>query len=425
MVEAKYRYYFVLGTNHSLSKVDIINVLFKNGVTFEILEASEEILLIETENKLGVDGLMLELGGAIKIGQIFDKYSQENFPRNFLDEITAKKFKEFFLTGGSMNFCFGVSVYNGGGGFKTLNKIWLLVPKIARLVKEKLGIRYLHLRERKIPSFLVDKAGFLSRGFELVMVSGNSGVYIGKTLVLHDYKSYRFRDYGRPKRDAKSGMIPPKLAKTMINLAGKNKNQVFLDPFCGDGTFLQELVLLRYKNIIGTDLEEKAIRSTKENLDWLFKKYSFNKDYYKIKFFKNDVRYLSSKLPTNSIDAIVTEPYLGSPNAKYFSFGQIKEELARLAPLYISAFMEFGKLLKKDGVIVIVFPIFKFKNQFSNLEILEKIHVLGFKEKGFINQKLDGSEFLKLNITSRNSIVFFHPRQTISREIFVFTKVIP
>lgn len=424
MVDVKYRYYFVLGTNHSLSKVDIINVLLKNCVNFEILEASEEILLIETESKLEVDGLMFELGSAVKIGQIFDKYSQENFPRNFLDEITANKFKEFFLTGENMNFRFGVSVYNGGGGFKTLNKIWFLVPKIARIVKEKLGIRYLHLGEREIPSFLVDKTGFLSRGFELVMVSGNSGIYIGKTLVLQDYKNYSLRDYGRPERDAKSGMIPPKLAKMMINLAGKDKNQVFLDPFCGSGTFLQELVLLGYKNIIGTDLEERAIRSTKENLDWLFKKYSLDKDDYKIRLFKNDVRYLSSKLPTNSIDAIVTEPYLGSPRAKYFSFGQIKEEVARLVPLYISAFMEFGKLVKRDGVIVIAFPIFRFKNQFSNLEILEKIHGLGFKERGFINQKLDGSEFLKLNITPRNSIVFFHPGQTISREIFVFTKVI-
>ncbi len=424
MEDKKYQYYFVLGTNYSLCKIDIINLLLKNCIDFKILEASEEILLIESEDKLEVERFMFELGGVVKIGQVFDKYSPKDFPRNFLNEVTTKKFKEFFLIGKNVNFRFGISVYNGGEKFKTLNKIWSFVPKIARIIKKKLDIKYLHIGERKIPSFLIDKKRFLFRGFELIIVTGNRDIYIGKTLVLQDYKSYSFRDYGRPRRDAKSGMIPPKLAKMMINLAGKDKNQVFLDPFCGSGTFLQELVLLGYKNIIGTDLEEKAISSTKENLDWLFKKYSLNKNDYKIRFFKNDVRSLSSKLPINSVDAIVTEPYLGSPKAKYFSSRQMKEEIARLALLYIDAFAEFNKIVKKDGVIVIIFPIFRFKNQFFHLKILEKIHEVSFKEKSFINPKLDSFKSLKLNITPRNSIVFFHPGQTISREIFVFAKVI-
>ena len=369
-----------------------------------------------------INSLISELGGTIKIGQIFDKYSYENFPDNFLDAITGEEFKEFFLTlQDSLHF--GISVYNGGGKYKALNNLWFLAPKITRIIKEKLGIKSIHLGERKIPSFLVDKTGFLTQGFELIIISGHSHVYIGKTLVLQDYQSYSFRDYGRPDRDAKSGMIPPKVAKMMINFAHQDKNQTFLDPFCGSGTILQELVLLGYQNIIGTDLEARAIRSTQDNLDWLFKKYDLNRDKYKINIFKNDVRYLSTQLSANSIDAIVTEPYLGSPKAKYFSSHQLKVEVSRLAPLYVSAFTEFGKLVKKDGVVVITFPVFRFNNQFFNLEIREKIHRLGFQAQDFINPKLDSSHLLKLKITPRNSIVFFHPGQTISREIIVFKKV--
>jgi len=52
MADANYQYYFVLGANHSLSKVEIINVLLKKSVKFDILEASEEILLIETASRL-------------------------------------------------------------------------------------------------------------------------------------------------------------------------------------------------------------------------------------------------------------------------------------------------------------------------------------------------------------------------------------
>ncbi len=422
MENKKLQYYFILGINHSLSKVDIINVLSKNPLDFAILEASEEILLIETEKKLEVDSLMLELGSAVKIGQIFEKYPKKNFPQSFLKEISKEKFENFFLADKDADLRFGTSVYNGGTGFKALNKTFFSTFKIAKILKKKFNLKYLNVKSRKIPSFLVDKAGFLSSGFELVIISSKDGAYIGKTLSVQDYKSYSLRDYGRPERDAKSGMIPPKLAKIMINLAGKNKNRTFLDPFCGSGTFLQELALLGYKNIIGTDLEQKAVYSTRKNLDWLFEKYSLDMKDYEIKIFKKDVRRLSSKLAENNIDAIVTEPYLGSPKAKYFSPGQITREISQLSLLYESTFGQFSKLLKKNGVVVITFPIFRFKNQFFNLEILEEIKKQGFKQKEFINPDISGFNLLNLKITPRNSIVYFHPGQTISREVFVFEK---
>lgn len=423
MSKIGHQYYFVLGTNHTLCKVDIVNILFKKGVAFEIIEASEEILLIETREKVKISSLMVELGGVAKAGEIFESYSLNDFPRNFLNEVTGLKFKEFFLPEKDLNIHFGVSVYNGGGGLKKLNQIWFLAPVIARLIKNKLNIGCLPLKDRKLPSFLVDKRNLLNRGFELILIVGLKGIYVGKTLNIQDYKSYSFRDYGRPARDAKSGMIPPKLAKIMINLAGKDKNQIFLDPFCGSGTFLQELVLLDYKNIIGTDLEEKAVIASGENVNWLFEKYSLKKENYNVKLFKSDVRNLSSKIFPRTIDAIVTEPYLGSPKAKFFSPSQIKREIKELMSLYLEAFIEFEKVIKNDGVIVIIFPVFRFKNSFYYLEILDKIHKLGFMNRDFLFEKPKGFEFLKLNITSHNSVIFFRPGQTVSREVFVFTKI--
>lgn len=423
MSKKGHRYYFVLGTNHTLCKADIVNVLSKKGVVFEIIEASEEILLIETKERVEISSIMVELGGVVKAGEIFESYSLNDFPKNFLNEITGLKFKEFFLLEKDLDIHFGISVYNGGGRFKKLNQMWFLAPMIARLIKEKLNIGYLPLKNRKLPSFLVDKRNLLNRGFELILIVGLKGIYVGKTLNIQDYKSYSFRDYGRPARDAKSGMIPPKLAKIMINLAGKDKNQIFLDPFCGSGTFLQELVLLDYKNIIGADLEEKAVIASEENINWLFEKYPLKKENYNVKLFKSDVRNLSSKISSRTIDAIVTEPYLGSPRAKFFSPSQIKKEIKELMSLYFEAFIEFKKAVKNDGVIVIIFPVFRFKNNFYYLEILDKIYELGFMNRDFLLRDPKGFELLRLNITSRNSVIFFHPGQSVSREVFVFTKI--
>lgn len=420
MAKEKYQYYFVLGTNHSLCKADIVNVLVREKTEFSILEASEEILIVETRGKIDAEKLISALGSAVKIGEIFKKYEPKNFPDNFLKEIEGEEFKDFFLKEKASRPHFAISAYNGGGGFKSLNQLYFLLPKIGRFLKEKTNGAFFYSKEKKVPSFLVDQKKLLQTGFELMLANGRQNIYVGKTTALQDYQSYSFRDYQRPQKDPQSGMIPPKLAKIMINLAGKEKNQTFLDPFCGSGTFLQELILLGYKNIIGADKSPKAIKATKKNLDWLFNQYSLNKEDYSLKIFESDVRVLSSKLPFQSVDAIVSEPYLGSPRAKYFSPQQIRQEISRLSSFYLSAFAGLKPVLKKDAVLVIIFPVFRLKNQFFQLEILEKLQQLGFSPQDFVSPKVPGAKLLNLKITPRRSIIFFHPGQTISREIFIF-----
>jgi tRNA G10 N-methylase Trm11 len=101
--------------------------------------------------------------------------------------------------------------------------------------------------------------------------------------------AYAKRDQNRPKRDAFVGMLPPKLAQTMINLAvGPNQPQIWLqnrdfakidgktpkllDPFCGTGTVLQEAILKGF-TAYGSDLNPKMVDYTKENIKWLEKSF--------------------------------------------------------------------------------------------------------------------------------------------------------
>ncbi len=419
-------YFFVLGTNHTLSKIDIVNLLVKLKIEFVIAVASEEILVVETTKEVAVDSLMKELGSVAKLGEIFNIYPANGFPDNFLAEVTHEEFRKFFLPLGRENLRFGISVYGAGGKFREINQTFFLVPKILREIKERLekrGVKtsYLSIKEKELSTVMVDQRGLLDKGFELVFGVGEKEIFVGKTLVVQDYESYSVRDYGRPARDPRAGMVPPKLAKMMVNLALKDKDQVFLDPFCGSGTILQELVMLGYKNLVGTDSSEKSVKDTETNLNWFFRKFNLSGKDYQIKLMRADVKKLSSVVSFKTVGAIVTEPYLGSPQARYFNLEQIKKEVAKLEELYLAAFTEFRKVLKDEGVIVIIFPLFRFKNQFFPLEILSQIKDLGFKERDFIPQLPAGGARLKLNLTDRGSVVFFRPGQAVSREIFVFT----
>lgn len=116
-------------------------------------------------------------------------------------------------------------------------------------------------------------------GAELLLVSYKDKTIVARTVAVQDIDSYTLRDRGRPKRDARVGMLPPKLAQIIVNLAvGKLQSQesrdmnqekiTILDPFCGTGVLLQEALLMGY-SAYGTDLEPRMIAYSQANLDWL------------------------------------------------------------------------------------------------------------------------------------------------------------
>ncbi len=350
------------------------------------------------------------------------------FLKNQNTKLIDYDFIDFFVPKNNDKLIFGLSVYGSGCRFKDLNYSWYIAPTVCRDFRDELktyGIKtgFLPLKERILSTVSVDKNGLLTDGFEVILAIGKDKVYIGKTLDVQDYESYSFRDYNRPNRDSKSGMIPPKLAKMMINLSGKGKDKTILDPFCGSGTILEELILLGYKKIIGTDISDKAINDSEINIKWLFDNYhEINKNEYDIKIKKTDVTTISGIIENQSIDAIITEPFLGSPKKSY-GFNQAIGEIKKLENLYLKAFVEFRKILNKNGRIIIIFPVFKSQGKFLKLDILEKIKRFGFKQKNFLPNKYLNSEnlnILNLEMTDRNSIIYYRPDQTVSREIFIF-----
>jgi len=385
----------------------------------DIHRLSEEVLILERKEKLNCQNLQEKLGGTIKIGEIISRINTNIITNNTnitreISKSLAKIRKE------SKKVYFGFSLYRLDNKFKIKGlrfKIKNFALEIKKELKEKgISSRWVESKERILSSVVVQKNKLLTSGAEFCFLVSKEKKYLGRTLTCQEFEEYEFRDFGRPSRKIEKGMIPPKLAKIMINLARVKEEATILDPFCGSGTILQEAILMGYKNVIGTDLNEGAVKNSQENIKWLLKNFQAISN---VQIFKTDVRNLSQKIPRNSIEAIITEPYLGPIRIeKEQTEKRIENLIKELNNLYLMAFKEFKKVLKKNSRIVIIFPVFRINQKLYFLPILAQIKKSGWQIIDPIPKNLRENPVIKL--TERDSVIYSRPGQKILREIFIF-----
>lgn len=341
------KYIFILGNNPKLSAAEIAAVLPKS----KTVSAGDKYLVVESE-KFDYFKIMRRLGGTIKIGEVIGD-NPDYGPILAAASSSANKGK----------FKFGVSFY----GVKKSN----FGMKAKTILKERgISARLVESKEDALSSVIVTK----EKAVDFLILPK----YFGRTVAVQDFKDYSRRDFGRPASDALSGMLPPKAAKMMINLAGLDEpDAALLDPFCGSGTILSEALAMGYRNLYGCDISDKAVNDTRKNLSWLARELRISN--YELRIDKSDVKNLSDKILPRSIEAIVTEPFLGKPmrgNERPETVSAIASELQRL---YLSAFAEFKKTLKPCGRIVIVIPEWHVGNDIVKLDIADKITQAGLR----------------------------------------------
>ena len=395
------KYFFVLGTNPALSLAELQAVLnLKNpdliGADFLIADIAGEIV---------PTNLITKLGGTIKIGLIKKEIKATNKTEELLNIVSklALEKKQAYPTG---KFNFGFSDY----GNYYFNKKDLGIKLKKYFKDKKINSRFVVSQEKTLSSVVVTQNKLLTRGIEIVLAEKNKQIFIGETLAVQPFKDLSRRDFGRPARDDQSGMLPPKLAQIMINLAQiNNPPDLIVDPFCGSGTILSEAILMEHKNIFGSDISIKAIDDTKKNISWI--KELYDKQDIKMKFLVKNVLDLSKVLKTESVQAIITEPYLG-PQRGQLNLAIIIKELEYL---YSGALKEFKKILKSDKRVVMVWPLF-----YGNKAINPNIS--GFKIKNFLPSNLIENEFIKKHCSSRQTIIYGRAGQKVFREIVVLEK---
>lgn len=408
------KYFFVLGNNPTLSIAELVSILKLKVKTALIVNKS--IFLVESDSEINCQDLIKRVGGSIKIGVIEDQY---DFGDNFL---LTEKVEKIINTKDS-KFRLGFSIYGNFG--INLKKIGMIIKN--NLKEKGINSRILFNQEQVLSSVSVEQNKLLDKGAEIVLIRNRDKILIGRTLAVQAFKELSRRDYGRPARDDLSGMIPPKLAQIMINLAGFSddvEDKKILDPFCGSGTILMEAMLLGFKDIIGFDISKKAIQDSGKNASWTEKNFNMTSD---VKLKQLDVVKVADELPKKSIDAIITEPYLG-PQRGYHN---IEHTVSELEDLYFKAIKQFSKILKPDGIIVMVWPIFIQKNKktylFKNYgtDIQETNYTKFIKDnfeiKNLIPGKIRNHDIL--NFTDRDTIVYGREGQRVWREIVVLKGV--
>lgn len=257
-----------------------------------------------------------------------------------------------------------------------------------------------------------NKLGLADNKVELLVVrTGKGKVIIAESTGTQNITALARRDQERPARDAFVGMLPPKLAQIMINLTGPQPErpdnepaQVLLDPFCGTGVLLQEAILLGYQ-VYGTDLSEKMIRYSRDNINWLEEKSHIRAGWY---LHEGDAMDTKWRQP---IDVVAGETYLGQP----FSAPPSAEKLAEVrgnCDRIISTFLgNINKQLTPGTQLCIAVPAWNDgQDRFTHLPLINKLAQLGYKQIEF------------KNIDTRD-LLYYREGQVVARELLVLEKI--
>jgi tRNA G10 N-methylase Trm11 len=397
-------YAFILGRETKLSLAEISQVLTSEEIHFNLISYSNEVALISAD--LITPELFYRLGGSIKFAQV-QQLSEKSLDAYFTETIQER------LT--ENKFHVGLSIYSGD---KSVSQQQLRekVKEVRRqifTIKTELkeagnSFRYVESKDLQLSSVVVRKNHLIDkRGVEFMIIEMPNELWVGPTLAVQDFEAFAQRDHARPFRDDRSGMLPPKLARTMLNLTGKviDEEVTVLDPFCGSGTVLQEAALLGARKVLGSDLNKRAVMDSLGNLSWLKQQHELKTD---IRVEQVDVAELTTWLPENFVDIIVTEPYLGAPvNGKLLK-QEINERHDALSRLYDEALVQYHKVLKPGGIVVMIFPFI----QNSRLPIPRHFFRLF--------DQID----LGKNVTSgnRKGIDYQRPSQRVGREIMLLRK---
>lgn len=413
------KYFFILGNHPELSLAEIYSVLSDQA---EYLSFAHGILIVETEI-LDAQNLINNLGGTIKIGQVLGQIKNiATESKDVLAEMLQSAEKPLF----------GVSLYGAKYNF---------LP-IALTLKKELKIndrapRFVVSREPVLSSVVVEQNKLTSGGLEAVFIKDNNSYWYGKTLAVQPFKDLSARDYGRPSRDDASGMLPPKLARLMINLAVVDKQELLVDPFCGSGTILSEALLAGFQKIWGSDISQKAIGDAQNNLAWIGRRYNLDFDLLvethcmrlpqdtrdacnaslrqQVQLQVYDAAKLSSIVKPNSVGAVVTEPYLGPQQA-----GKLEPKAAakNLENLYSETLKQLARIVCPGGRIVMAWPVF----MAGSKSVYLNLNPENFGLHQVQNLLPTNLKYNQLQLTQRQTLLYGRQGQRVWREIVVLEK---
>lgn len=371
------KYLAVLGRQPKISLAEL------ESLFSDVRQLSGVLATFESTEKPDIN----RLGGSLKIAE-----KLEEPVLDFLQNLPEGK------------ITLGVSDYSKTASKKTAWSEALKLKKI--LVRRGRSVRVLENKEASLSTAVSHHNQLAEKKNHVEIIKVNKDWFVVSGV--QNITAYSKRDQARPARDAKVGMLPPKLAQILINFCGSLKEKsIILDPFCGTGVVLQEALLMGFTPY-GTDLSDRMVEYSKKNLKWLAEEKDLtNKETYaKMEICVGD----AIDFEWQKIDAVACETYLGPPMSTIPSDIKLKSAKQECKPIILGFLKNLSPQIRKSTPVTIAVPAWLKENgEYSRLNILDEIENLGYN-------------VVKLKNSSEKDLLYHREGQIVARELIILRK---
>lgn len=351
------------------------------------------------------------LGGTIKTARILATLPYSDWKS--VSEYLKNNIPEHLQHVPEGKFTLGISVYGLPVKVSDLNKINLQLKKIIKAGDRP--VRIVPNKTLELNSAQVLHNNLTRRGaWELLLIKDGDKTILAQTLFIQDIEAYAARDQKRPARDARVGMLPPKLAQIIINLAtgkieqnpenAERRHRIrALDPFCGTGVILQEAMLMGY-SVVGTDIEPRMIKYTEKNLQWLVERNPALETQAYVEV--GDAT--THKWP--GFSTVASEIFLGRPLAKLPPEDELKKIVSDANTITKKFLTNLVKQLKPGQRVCLAVPAWRQSDgRFIHLPVIDHLTDMGYN-------------YLDLTHARREELIYFRSDQTVARQLIILEK---
>lgn len=321
---------------------------------------------------------------------------------------------DFFAQLPAGKLTLGLSDYSRQASISSVRREAMKIKKI--LVRHGRSVRILANNAPALSTATCHHNQLGEKSGHLELIKLNQSWYLG--CGVQNITAYARRDQARPARDAKVGMLPPKLAQILINLCGPlPSDSRLLDPFCGTGVVLQEAALIGYRPY-GTDLNPRMVEYTARNLQWL-KSSSLLRQFAsstsislltkteKFDIIQGDA---TNFVWTGQIDAVASETYLGPPMSAPPAEIKLKTVKQECTAIILGFLKNIAPRINPGTPLALAIPAWlRPDGSYSRLNLLDEVQKLGYNVENIGQKNLLG-------------LLYYREGQIVAREIIVLRK---
>lgn len=376
------KYLFILGREPQLSLIEL-EALFSSA---NVQRLASNIALVTTDQEPN----LARIGGSLKCARVLEE-----------------KLTDYLFNLPDGKITLGFSDYSSKASAKST---WKLAMKYKSLLtRHGRSVRLVPNKDSATISSATSHHNHLGNKANRVEIIIYND-YIATSVGAQNITAYAHRDQARPARDAFVGMLPPKLAQILINLATSDaKSGTLLDPFCGTGVVLQEAMLDQY-SVYGTDLSEKMVDYTQRNLNWLIEKTPRLQKSNAPSFFIEAGDATNHEWKHAKVDFVASEIYLGHPLSAPPAEIKLKSLKSDAKTLLLAFLRNISPQLASGSTLALAIPAWLRPNgSYSTLDILDEI------------QKLDYNT-TKYKYAAPSDLLYYRENQIVARQIIVLRK---